>query len=183
MEPDSPSHGAWSHFHGAWFQFHLAWARFHSHWTRFHSHWGLIPPPMGLIILAWGAWFHSQGPNSTLCGPDSSKALCGGLLLIIKPSFSFFGFPFRPCYLAGVMEKMENLGGGLFPKKWNAYYYFEKKQKKKAQLHAVWLHQGKLRIWAGWGTSSKCSIFHKHAESIKCRVWLAMPLRDCDTMD
>jgi hypothetical protein len=66
-----------------------------------------------------------------LCGPDSSKALCGGLLLIIKPSFSFFGFPFGPCYLAGVMEKMEKLGDGCFQKNGMPTTTLKKKQKKR----------------------------------------------------
>ncbi len=68
-----------------------------------------IPPCMGLIPLALrpnstshapyysrlGSWFHSHGPNSTLCGPDSSKALWGGHFTDHKAELQFsFAFLF-----------------------------------------------------------------------------------------
>lgn len=87
-------------------------ARFHLTWALLHSHRVLIPPCMGLIAVALGPDSTRMGPIPPCVGLIPVKLFVEGFLLMIKPSFSFFCFPFLPCYLAGVMGKTEKWGGG-----------------------------------------------------------------------
>jgi hypothetical protein len=73
-----------------------------------------------------------------LCGPDSTKALCGGLFTDHKAKLLFFFFAFLFCratWQVSWEKRKKWLGGGCFQKiKWNAYYYFGKKYRKKERI-------------------------------------------------
>jgi hypothetical protein len=74
-----------------------------------------------------------------LCGPDSTKALCGGLFTDHKAKLLFFFLLSFSAVLPGRChgKNGKNGGGGKggFQKiKWNAYYYFGKKYRKKERI-------------------------------------------------
>jgi hypothetical protein len=96
-------------------------------WSLIPPRMGLIPLSWGLIPISprMGPDSIHIAPHSTLYGPDSTRIEAGfhltwgpippcvglilvklsveGFLLIIKAKLQvFFGFPFLPCYLAGV---------------------------------------------------------------------------------
>jgi hypothetical protein len=70
---------------------------------------------MGLIALAWGPDATHMGPIPPCVGLIPVKALCGGLLLIIKPSFRIFAFLFIRATWQVSWGKWKN--GGCFQKK------------------------------------------------------------------